>query len=86
MLLGQNRGRYFALTGQTLSAQQTLELGVVPEVRPQRTGCGLNHLEMGLRGNTVNPIDGNHVLRTRGKHNDAINLGEQRQVTSRQVV
>ena len=35
MLLGQDRGRYFALTGQTLPAQQTLDLGVVPEVRPR---------------------------------------------------
>ena len=35
LLLGQDRGRYFALTGQTLPAQQTLDLGVVPEVRPR---------------------------------------------------
>ena len=35
LLLGQDRGRYFARTGQTLPAQQTLELGVVPEVRPR---------------------------------------------------
>ncbi|RKT14199.1 enoyl-CoA hydratase/carnithine racemase [Paraburkholderia sp. RAU2J] len=32
MLLGSNRGRYFLLTGQHLSAQQALELGVVSEV------------------------------------------------------
>jgi enoyl-CoA hydratase/carnithine racemase len=34
MLLGPNRGRYFLLTGQRLSAQQALELGVVSEVLP----------------------------------------------------
>ncbi|EEA02640.1 Enoyl-CoA hydratase/isomerase [Burkholderia sp. H160] len=33
-LLGSNRGRYFLLTGQTLSAQQALDLGVVNEVLP----------------------------------------------------
>lgn len=32
LLLGQNRGRYFLLTGQTLSAQEAKELGVVAEV------------------------------------------------------
>ncbi len=32
LLLGQNRGRYFLLTGQTLSAQEAHELGVVAEV------------------------------------------------------
>jgi len=31
-LLGSNRGRYFLMTGQTLSAQQALDLGVVNEV------------------------------------------------------
>jgi enoyl-CoA hydratase/carnithine racemase len=34
MLLGPNRGRYFLLTGQRLSAQQALQLGVVSEVLP----------------------------------------------------
>ena len=34
-LLGQNRGRYFLLTGQTLSAQEARELGVVSEVLPR---------------------------------------------------
>ena len=34
MLLGPNRGRYFLLTGQKLSAQQALQLGVVGEVLP----------------------------------------------------
>ena len=34
MLLGPNRGRYFLLTGQRLSAQQALDLGVVAEVLP----------------------------------------------------
>lgn len=35
MLLGLNRGRYFLLTGQELSAQEALALGVVNEVLPQ---------------------------------------------------
>ncbi len=35
LLLGQNRGRYFLLTGQTLSAQEAKELGVVAEVLPR---------------------------------------------------
>jgi enoyl-CoA hydratase/carnithine racemase len=34
LLLGPNRGRYFLLTGQTLSADEALELGVVSEVVP----------------------------------------------------
>lgn len=34
MLLGPNRGRYFLLTGQELSAREALELGVVNEVLP----------------------------------------------------
>lgn len=33
-LLGTNRGRYFLLTGQKLSAREALELGVVNEVLP----------------------------------------------------
>jgi enoyl-CoA hydratase/carnithine racemase len=33
-LLGTNRGRYFLLTGQTLSAKTALEYGVVSEVLP----------------------------------------------------
>lgn len=33
-LLGRNRGRYFLLTGERLSAQRALELGVVAEVMP----------------------------------------------------
>ena len=35
LLLGQNRGRYFLLTGQTLSATEAQELGVVAEVLPR---------------------------------------------------
>ena len=35
LLLGPNRGRYFLLTGQILSAQQALELGLVSEVVPK---------------------------------------------------
>jgi len=34
-LLGPNRGRYFLLTGQQLTAQEALELGVVNEVLPR---------------------------------------------------
>lgn len=34
MLLGANRGRYFLLTGQRLSAQEAQSLGVVAEVLP----------------------------------------------------
>jgi enoyl-CoA hydratase/carnithine racemase len=35
LLLGANRGRYFLLTGQTLSAHEALNLGVVSEVMPR---------------------------------------------------
>lgn len=35
LVLGPNRGRYFLLTGQKLSAKQALELGVVSEVLPR---------------------------------------------------
>ena len=35
MVMGSNRGRYFLLTGQTLSAQEALDLGVVSEVLPR---------------------------------------------------
>ena len=34
LLLGPNRGRYFLLTGQKLSAREALKLGVVNEVLP----------------------------------------------------
>jgi enoyl-CoA hydratase/carnithine racemase len=34
MLLGPNRGRYFLLTGQKLSARQAQDLGVVAEILP----------------------------------------------------
>ena len=34
LVLGTNRGRYFLLTGQKLSAQDSLNLGVVSEVLP----------------------------------------------------
>ncbi|HEY1778921.1 MAG TPA: enoyl-CoA hydratase/isomerase family protein [Roseiarcus sp.] len=34
-LLGANRGKYFLLTGQKLSAKQALDLGVVNEVLPK---------------------------------------------------
>ncbi len=35
LVLGMNRGRYFLLTGQKLSAQEALQLGVVSEVLPK---------------------------------------------------
>lgn len=35
MLLGLNRGRYFLMTGQQLSAKEAFDLGVVNEVMPQ---------------------------------------------------
>jgi enoyl-CoA hydratase/carnithine racemase len=35
LLLGLNRGRYFLLTGQTISARKALELGLVAEVLPR---------------------------------------------------
>jgi enoyl-CoA hydratase/carnithine racemase len=35
MLLGPNRGRYFLLTGQRLTAHEALRLGVVNEVMPR---------------------------------------------------
>ena len=35
LILGPNRGRYFLLTGQKLSAQEALALGVVNEVLPR---------------------------------------------------
>ena len=34
LVLGINRGRYFFLTGQKLSAQEALRMGVVSEVLP----------------------------------------------------
>jgi enoyl-CoA hydratase/carnithine racemase len=34
MLLGMNRGRYYLLTGQTLSALEAKDLGLVAEVLP----------------------------------------------------
>jgi enoyl-CoA hydratase/carnithine racemase len=34
LLLGLNRGRYFLLTGQTLTAHQAQEMGLVSEVLP----------------------------------------------------
>jgi enoyl-CoA hydratase/carnithine racemase len=36
LLLGVNRGRYFLLTGQTLTARQAQELGLVNEVLPRQ--------------------------------------------------
>jgi enoyl-CoA hydratase/carnithine racemase len=35
LLLGYNRGRYFLLTGQKISAQEALSLGIVNEVVPR---------------------------------------------------
>ena len=36
LLLGLNRGRYFLLTGQTISAHQAKEFGLVNEVLPRQ--------------------------------------------------
>ena len=36
LLLGLNRGRYFLLTGQSLSAREARELGLVNEVLPRK--------------------------------------------------
>ena len=35
LLMGMNRGRYFLLTGQTISAQEAKDLGLVAEVLPK---------------------------------------------------
>jgi enoyl-CoA hydratase/carnithine racemase len=35
MLLGPNRGRYFLMTGQEITAQEALQLGIVGEVLPK---------------------------------------------------
>src|SRR4029450_2766539 len=35
LLMGTNRGRYFLLTGQTISSAQAKELGLVNEVLPR---------------------------------------------------
>jgi enoyl-CoA hydratase/carnithine racemase len=35
LLMGVNRGRYFLLTGQTLSAQEAKDLGLVAEILPR---------------------------------------------------
>lgn len=50
-LLGLNRGRYFLLTGQTLSAQEALALGVVNEVLPRERlmARAMEHAENLLR-------------------------------------
>ena len=36
LLLGLNRGRYFLLTGQILTARQAQEMGLVSEVLPRQ--------------------------------------------------
>ena len=50
-LLGLNRGRYFLLTGQTLSAKEALDLGVVNEVLPREKllARAMEHAENLLR-------------------------------------
>lgn len=39
-LLGMNRGRYFLMTGQVLSAREALDLGVVNEILPPQDVLG----------------------------------------------
>ncbi|MET0145700.1 MAG: enoyl-CoA hydratase/isomerase family protein [Ilumatobacteraceae bacterium] len=54
-LLGINRGRYFLWTGQTLSAQEALDLGVVSEVvEPDQLLDRAYELARGLAG--LNPL------------------------------
>lgn len=36
LLMGMNRGRYFLLTGQTLSAMEAKQIGLVSEVLPRK--------------------------------------------------
>jgi enoyl-CoA hydratase/carnithine racemase len=40
LLMGYNRGRYFLLTGQTVTAQEALDLGLVNEVMPREALLG----------------------------------------------
>lgn len=40
-ILGANRGRHFLLTGRELTAQESLDLGVVAEVVPDAYARGL---------------------------------------------
>lgn len=64
MLLGPNRGRYFLLTGQKLSAAEALELGVVGEVLP-RDGLMDRARELAADLATRNPVllrNTRHVL------------------------
>ena len=49
LLMGLNRARYFMLTGQELSAQECLDLGLVNEVLPQ------DQVLRGLRARAVHP-------------------------------
>ena len=58
LLLGHNRGRYFLLTGQELSAQEAHELGVVGEVLPaDRLAARARELAHGLAARDL------HLLR-----------------------
>lgn len=43
LLMGYNRARYFLLTGQTLTAQECLSLGLVNEVMPRDALLGRAH-------------------------------------------
>jgi enoyl-CoA hydratase/carnithine racemase len=55
MLLGPNRGRYFLLTGQKLSAAEAEKLGVVAEVLPaQNLSDRASEIAVGLAG--LNPV------------------------------
>lgn len=55
LLMGYNRGRYFLLTGQTLSAREALDLGLVNEVMPREALPGRAR-ELALQLNAQNPL------------------------------
>jgi enoyl-CoA hydratase/carnithine racemase len=62
LLLGPNRGRYFLLTGQKLSADEAHALGVVAEVLPQDNLMG-RAMEL-----AVNLADRNPILLRNTRH------------------
>lgn len=55
LLMGYNRGRYFLLTGQTVGAQEALELGLVNEVMPRETLLGRAR-ELAAKLNEQDPL------------------------------
>jgi enoyl-CoA hydratase/carnithine racemase len=55
LLMGYNRGRYFLLTGQTLNADEALDLGLVNEVMP-REALLPRARELAAQLNQQNPL------------------------------